>query len=372
MPRMTRRFHAICRQEFGRLLPVIIPLLFGLLMTDSTSTARADPPQAIPDPRPAHHVVDLTGTLAPNDVAAIDASARRASVHGELMVVVVQSTDGKNPREWTTRLFNQFALDTRRRNRGVLLMAALNDRKAEIVVGNGFPSGITTATDAVMTGVVVNQFKAGNPRNALVLGAQAIADRVVPWGLTPQASSSIPALPSDEHADPENPVSGTPGNEPPIAAWLARFGAFGCLGVALRQILRRRPRKCSRCKVPMGRLCEEEDDKHLESGEVKEEQIGSVDYDIWSCPACGKTLKTRWGAIFTHYSKCGTCRYRTLLIQSRTITPATEYSTGLAELTESCSLCSHQRTHQRIIPRVSRSSGSGGGSSSGRGSSGSW
>ncbi|MEY5011840.1 MAG: hypothetical protein RLZZ253_2979, partial [Verrucomicrobiota bacterium] len=140
MPRIIHRVRSIHRQNFGGILPVIILLLLGLLMTDSTNSARAEPPQAIPDPRPAHHVVDLTGTLAPNDVAAIDASARRASVHGELMVVVVQSTDGKNPREWTTRLFNQFALDTRRRNRGVLLMAALADRKAEIVVGNGFPA----------------------------------------------------------------------------------------------------------------------------------------------------------------------------------------------------------------------------------------
>src|SRR5688500_16279974 len=100
-----------------------------------------------PDPRPAHHVVDLTGTLNADDIAAIDGAARTASSNGELVVVVVPSTDGTNPRQWTTAYFNRLRLDHTERNRGVVLMAAINDRKAEIVVGDGFPGDVTATTD---------------------------------------------------------------------------------------------------------------------------------------------------------------------------------------------------------------------------------
>ena len=100
----------------------------------------------VPDPRPAHQVVDLTGTLTADDIAAIDASALRGATNGELLVVVVPSTDGANPRQWTTALFNRLRLDPTPRNRGVVLMAAINDRKAEIVVGEGYPSDFQRAT----------------------------------------------------------------------------------------------------------------------------------------------------------------------------------------------------------------------------------
>src|SRR5690349_16357034 len=91
----------------------------------------ATPVRDVPDPRPAHHVVDLTGTLTSADVAAIDRAARDASRRGELFVAVVSSTDGVDSRRWATSLSNRMRLDPQARNRGVLLMAALGDRKAE-------------------------------------------------------------------------------------------------------------------------------------------------------------------------------------------------------------------------------------------------
>jgi uncharacterized protein len=130
----------------------------------------------------------------------------------------------------------------------------------------------------------------------------------------------------------------------------------------------------------MVRLGEYADDKFLTSAERKEESIGSVDYDIWMCHGCQNTLKLRYGALFTSYSKCKKCRAKTLHTSTTTIAQATEYSTGLARVTEDCRHCSYRNSYERTIPRVTRSSSSsssssssrGGGSSSGRGSSGSW
>lgn len=337
------------------------------------TSARAESINVVTDPRPAHQVVDLTGTLSTQDIAAIDAAAARAAAKGELLVVVVHSTDGVVPRHWTQNLFHRLVVDTWQRNRGVLLMAALTDRKAEIVVGDGFPNAVIGVTDAIMADVVVANFKAGAPGAALVEGARAIEERVI------SSEAMTREAPAIEHtlsppADSDRPVdSHDPTN------WLGGVAGLGGLALVVREILRRRPRTCARCNVRMGRLAEEEDDKHLEEGERTEERIGSVDYDVWSCPSCGEVLKTRWGTIFTQYSKCGGCRWRTLKSTSRTVRAATDHSSGLAEVTETCSHCSHRRTSMRTIPRVTRSSSSsssssrsGGGSSSGRGSSGSW
>lgn len=540
----------------------------------------------VPDPRPAHQVVDLTGTLTADDIAAIDASALRGATNGELLVVVVPSTDGANPRQWTTALFNRLRLDPTPRNRGVVLMAAINDRKAEIVVGEGYPSDFQSDSDAIMSGIVVARFKSGDPRGAMVQGARALEERVISKGAQGDAlalaAANVPPKiddetiaasthdivmkvpdprslaepivdaagvlrPIDRHdvaiatgqmsegmslltvivddtapltaglfakglahrlglnetnapsgsavllvvvsgsatpstaktskatrakrakvtpaleivlgaslpkaaldvgstmanwnerviADPKTAGSQTGtaaramshlgmalamhrAEQTRLAAELARKGAewraqlaaqqaqaqqqgvhddgaffdddnpvawgvggAGLFGLFLagREVLRRRPRSCKKCNVRMHRLAEELDDKHLQDGERAEERLGSVDYDIWACAQCGEVLKTRWGAIFTSYSRCRGCSWKTMTSTSRTIRAATTSSTGLAEVTEDCKHCSHHRTYTRVIPRVTKSSssssrssssGGGGGSSSGRGSSGSW
>lgn len=545
-----------------------------------------------PDPRPAHHVVDLTGTLTFEDIAAIDASAQSASANGELVVVVVPSTDGANPREWTTAYFNRLRVDTTERNRGVVLMAAINDRKAEIVIGEGYPGSVTTDTDSIMASVVVAHFKSRDPRGAMVEGARALTTRVIasaavapvaplvevapvvdPAVVAASTSEAVLKVPDPRAVDDKivdiagvlapidrrevqiateqmtdgmslvtiivadtapltprvfaealahrfdmtNPnaasantvllfVVAGKATPPPKAAgpkakaahkaklakvepaievllgaalprealnvdsiaagWRSRAaldrkapnggtlglltgsaaralsmlgmdlsmyrfaqaraaeeqasrdaaaraqlaaqqataqetrddgqaffdddnplawgtGGAGLFGLFLtgREVLRRRPRSCKKCNVRMHRLAEEVDDKHLQAGEQTEERLGSVDYDVWACAQCGDVLKTRWGALFTSFSRCGGCSWKTMSSTSRTISAATTSSTGLAEVTEDCKHCSHHRTYTRVIPRVQKSSssssggssrGGGGGFSSGRGSSGSW
>jgi uncharacterized protein len=518
-------------------------------------------PAAIVDPRPASHVVDLAGVLDGNARAAIESSVQEAAAAGELFVVIVDSTDGVVARQWTTTLFNRLQLDTRGRNRGVVLMAAIKDRKAEIVIGDGYEGSFTATTDNVMSSVVVPRFRNGAPQQAMVDGAAALATAMVASMPLPSADAGTAAVdertaafdkavaaaraskqmkavvdPRPEHAvldlakalaaadviiinergltkigedidlvvvtvkdigkhaprafatavfekfgldalpagrgvlifvlagknkkqravemvhgagfpaftapafaaaatdlpaqaktngisaattDAVNVVVGVEraitamnaeearlkqeraaaqaravarvstvddhndaGSDIPL--WAGGIGLFGVAGVGLREGIRRRPRKCRTCAVNMHRLGEEADDAHLSDGERAEERVGSVDYDIWACGTCGEVLKTRWGAIFTAYSRCRGCSWKTMRTSSRTLQAATEYSTGLAEVTERCEHCSFHHVSTRTIPRKpkpsppsssgfsSGSSGGGGGSSSGRGSSGSW
>src|SRR4051794_3372897 len=93
--------------------------------------AHAVPVNAVPDQRPQSAIVDLTGTLTPLDMEAINVLARRGRAGGELYVAVIGSTGDEPSRAYGALLFNRLGLDDRARNRGVLLLAALDDRKAE-------------------------------------------------------------------------------------------------------------------------------------------------------------------------------------------------------------------------------------------------
>jgi uncharacterized protein len=332
------------------------------------------------DPRPRSAVLDLTGTLAAEDVAAIDALAGRARDGGELMVVVIDSVSGAVPRTFTTELFNRWGLDDRERNRGVMLLAALTDRKAEIVVGDGYPDSVVSVTDRIMRDTVVARFKAGRPREAIVDGARAIVDQVI---LRSRGTVTSTVAPPVANYRPPAPAAGAAPEglfarmaygamDHPLPVGGALGGAVAG-GALLRRYLRNRPRACPACKTPMTRLQEIADDAHLTSGEKAEEGVGSVDYDVWACQ-CGQTLKLRYGALFTSYGRCKSCQARTLKVTTTTVVSATTSSEGRARVDERCAHCGYSNTYHRSIPRVQRSSSSSSsrGSSSGRGSSGSW
>jgi uncharacterized protein len=389
--------------EGMRLAP--FSLLLGLALVPA---AQATSVNAVPDARPQSAVVDLTGTLSEQDKQSIQADAERGRSGGELYVAVIDTTDGEPPRSYATRLFNRLALDTKTRNRGVLLMAALSDRKAEIIVGDGYAGSVTAVTDRIMSNVVVANFRQRNPQGAMVKGARELVDQVLLAAPSRGAASETPASGGTTQASTAQPYRNPPSrsdsasapSEPP-GLWqqvenvadrnpLPFWGGLGGTGllafVGTRRYLRYRPRKCGNCQQRMVLLGEAEDDEHLTSSERKEESLGSVDYDIWMCPDCESTLKLDYGALFTRYSKCKQCKAKTLHTSTTTISPATEYSTGLARVEEDCRHCSYRNSYTRTIPRKPRSTSSssssssrssssssrGGGSSSGRGSSGSW
>jgi uncharacterized membrane protein YgcG len=158
----------------------------------------------------------------------------------------------------------------------------------------------------------------------------------------------------------------------------------------LRRWLRLRPRVCETCHQPRERLSETDDDAHLSAGQQSEENLRSVDYDVWHCGRCNDVVVLPYGAWFSGYSACGGCGFKTMSSSSTTLRAATQYSTGLVRVTETCRHCGKVSSYERVtaqLPKPSSSSSSsswssssssrssggfGGGRSSGGGSSGSW
>jgi uncharacterized protein len=404
----------------GHWISVLAGPWAGWFLGAWVAAAPAAGPATIDGPRPAGHVVDTVGLLAAEDVAAIErlAAGIEAASGGDLVVVVIRTTGGRPHRAFATDLFNRWELGSADRDDGLLIFVATDDRKAEIVLGDGVDDPLQQrASQRIMDEVLIPEFKAGRPAAGLRRAALACGTEILSAGpeapvsdqpLEPAAGLRAP-VPAEAVADaPAEPFMPDPvevaaefpvwrppprpesGGVLPLA--LLGSGTVGGAGLSwylVRRHLRHRPRQCPGCRIDMVRLCERTDDAHLVTGQQTEERLRSVDYDVWTCPTCPHVTTLRYGAFFTSHSKCPACGFVT---ESNTVTRVrspTKWQSGLETITEHCQHCGRSDTTSRVIPQLSDDSdssffsssssgssssfsGSGGGSSSGGGASGSW
>ena len=145
---------------------------------------------------------------------------------------------------------------------------------------------------------------------------------------------------------------------------------FGISGVGLiasffgvRHYLRYRSRMCETCRLDRVLLTEAQEDEFLDKPQRIEEEIGSVDYDVWACLECEDVVKLRYGRWLTRYSRCPDCSYVTRFKITETIVRATTMRGGLVRVKEFCKHCDYEHTYTYATPRKqSSSSGSSGGS----------
>lgn len=384
-------------------------------------------PAEVGGPRPAGRVVDTTGRLSADErreiTTLLDGIA--AQTRGDMMVVVIPTTRGAPHRQFATDLFNRWQLGSATRDDGLLLFAALDDRRAEIILGSGLDDAARQAkSQRVMNDAMLPEFKAGRPGAAIRRGALACATEILGGGAearnepepaTPAVIAAAGPAIGDPGAIPAELPPGADGLAEPAVPrpWVAPpppapeglpWGGLAALGSGLTATgaggyglwhlaTRRRRRSCPRCHVEMIKLDEFHDDTHLDGAQQTEETVGSVDYDIWTCPSCAHVDKVRYGRFFTRYSRCPSCKAVTTLTTTSRVRSPTTASEGVEEVTESCGHCNRHVQFRRSIPRLSaqtsshvnwsgsssggRSVSSGGGSfgggrSSGGGASGSW
>jgi uncharacterized protein len=150
------------------------------------------------------------------------------------------------------------------------------------------------------------------------------------------------------------------------------------------QAVREHPRDCHQCKKKMKRLSEATEDAHLPKEHQFEENIQSVDYDVWICSSCSSVSVEQYVNEKTKYVVCPKCKTMAFYIESTTtLTHATTSSTGEEETIKLCQYCNNRERTTATIPVISTSSDSsssssdsggsyGGGDSGGGGASSSW
>ncbi len=324
----------------------------------------AEPLTTIPNPRTrdATWVTDVTGTLRPETVATLNATIgeMERTSGAEMAVVVIRSLDGRSIDEAAVELFELWKIGKTREDNGVLLLWSTGDRRVRVEVGYGLegrhPDG---KVGAILDADVIPRFQAGQFDEGMIAGVQTLA-RVV--GQQPVSLPS-PRTESYEGGWFSSAWQGVLVSIP--------IGAGALLGV--RRWRRYRRRRCPQCQGVMALVSEAEEDARLRDAEQMEERIGSVDYDVWTCPSCAHHFTLRYPWWFSRYAPCPQCHNKTMWPTETVITAATTSSSGSARVVEECAFCNYTRDYVKALPRISESSSSsssGGGSSFGGGSSG--
>lgn len=366
----------------------------------------------VPNPRPTHWVSDGPNLLDTPTEDRLNTLAEELyrTKQIELAVVVVDDVKGA-PKPFATALFNHWKIGNAQTNTGVLVLLVMGKRRLEIETGTGIEGALPSAWLADMQAQqMVPRFKQKDFAGGLVAGVQAIHDHL---GAAPGESTALQkpgeyrdnGVVTDPPAVPATDVPPAPSPEPAyiappsddgvsngtLAAGGAGVAGLGGGGAALYAWRRRRNRTCTKCQPNrrMLALSEVEDDTHLDAGQRKEEQLGSVDYEVMICPGCQDARTLRHGKWFSGFGRCSSCSYKTLSSSSSTIVSATYDHGGQVRVTETCRHCSYHNTYTRYTSKLTRPStssssggsrssyssgggGFGGGSSRGGGAGSSW
>jgi uncharacterized protein len=140
------------------------------------------------------------------------------------------------------------------------------------------------------------------------------------------------------------------------------------------QSFRDHPRTCKKCKqIISAKLSEQAEDEYLKAGQITEEKIGTIDYDVWKCQSCGSVEILNYPTASSKYSSCPTCGFLTYHFGAkRTIQSATYENDGYGETERTCLHCGHNHIDKFIIAMLVASSSSDSDSSSSSSDSGSW
>ena len=122
-------------------------------------------------------VVDAAAILSGDARASLDRKLRdyQASSGHQLVIATVPSLDGYDIRDYGNRLFRHWALGDKKRNDGVLLLVAPNERKVSIEVGYGLEPDLTDAISRIIIeNGMVPRFKAQDYAGGISAGVDDI------------------------------------------------------------------------------------------------------------------------------------------------------------------------------------------------------
>ncbi len=124
------------------------------------------------------YVNDFAGVFRPEqrqDLEQFLAEVERKTT-SQVAVVTVPSLEGNEIQDFANRLFERWGIGRKGKDKGVLLVAAIQDRKAWIEVGYGLEPVIPDArAGRILDEYVIPYFKQGDFGGGLSEGARAIA-----------------------------------------------------------------------------------------------------------------------------------------------------------------------------------------------------
>ncbi|HYQ37380.1 MAG TPA: TPM domain-containing protein [Pseudomonas sp.] len=131
--------------------------------------------QTVAVPPLTARVTDLTATLTPAQVAALEGRLQRfeAQKGSQLAVLIVPSTGEETIEQYSLRVVEQWKLGRRNVDDGALLIVAKNDRSLRIEVGYGLEGALNDATcKRIISEIIVPRFRQGDFAGGIEAGLE--------------------------------------------------------------------------------------------------------------------------------------------------------------------------------------------------------
>lgn len=157
------------------LLPLLLAALAGWALLCAAIPARAE----LTFPPLSGRVVDAAHLLDRQTLAALDRklAAQEAKATDQFVIATIPSLQGTSIEDYANRLFRHWQLGQAKKNNGVLLLVAPNEREVRIEVGYGLEGILTDAVaGTIIRTAIVPSFKAGDMAAGVVKGADAIIE----------------------------------------------------------------------------------------------------------------------------------------------------------------------------------------------------
>lgn len=349
------------------------------------------------------YVSDMCNVLTAEERSALDAkcAALRNDVGVELAIVIVDEIEGDDEYTFAYELFNLWHIGDKRNNSGVLWLYVKSLRAMKIETGVGIegvlPDGFLKrvlednvfplmkedmtyrAFDTGLT-MIVERVTSDEAREELVMqevGKRTFwADFICCYFIIAFIVMMILAIffyvnwqtlkgPNNERYTQLSGISAFT----VIAAFVFPVPVlFLYLKIRKsRRSLRYMPMVCPKCGARMKVLSEKEEDAYLNATQQAEENVHTIDYDVWLCPDCGATSILKYQAYAsTLYKKCPQCGGHTYKkVAEKIVVPPTPLTAGRGERVFRCAACGCVHRTQFTIPPVPVVIGGGRGSGGG-------
>ncbi|QDG49498.1 TPM domain-containing protein [Persicimonas caeni] len=347
-----------------------LQLAFVSLIALLAAPAVAMSVEDVPNPRNANSwVSDTVDIIDADQEAHINQTIGRLEQETgvEIAVVTVEQVDTPTPKDFATELFNYWGIGKADTNNGLLVLLVRGERRLEMETGYGLESVLTDSwLKRMQVQTMIPYFKRGDYGEGLLVGVGACDDQIRERLNNPSPAGGPT---SDYGASNTDDRYYTPTNPEPKRQWpfFLALGIVAVAGAGIGRYIYKKNRTCPNCNIRMQMVPDIDDDEHLDRGQNTEEAIGSVDYLVFFCEQCDFDRILRKAKMFSGYTRCRSCGYKTMDVDTTTVEHATTYSTGRKRITEDCTHCPHHAVRYVTIPRRPRSSSSSSSSSSGGG-----
>lgn len=374
-----------------------IALLFLLFLLPLTMHAKDYAPGDIPNVQVKDRrqfVSDPDNILSSATKAKVNSEldALRKETTAEFVVVIVNSIGDYEASEFAHDILNDWGVGKSDKDNGGVLLIAVDQHRAFFATGYGLEGPLPDiVTQQILQRAVVPAMKENNPdaavADAVALTSQILTDPVVAAEIKSSAKET-------QHLQSVNDIKEIKAmlwniayamlvfaivwfiitiyrarkldNQKAEKMWkdsvtILTIATIFSIGMALpvmllalwmRKRARNKPLKCPNCGAKMKKLNEQEDNEKLTPAQDFEEEINSVDYDVWVCPDCNTIERFAYRVPESKYTECPKCHTIAMAPLSDTIlAPATTRQEGLGEKVSQCRYCGHKVRRTYHIPR---------------------